>query len=81
VQESALRWVGPRSDRDLECSGCTDADQSSTMLALAWRKCRCFEAVKLGSVAGLFANMEDYVRIASGGARNHRRVDMRREHS
>jgi len=30
---------------------------------------------------GLFANMEDYVRIASGGARNHRRVDMRREHS
>ena len=48
------------------------------MLALAWRKCRCFEAVKLGSVAGLFANMEDYVRIASGSARNHRRVDMRR---
>jgi hypothetical protein len=33
------------------------------------------------SCQALFANMEDYVRIASGGARNHRRVDMRREHS
>jgi hypothetical protein len=35
-----------------------------------WESCRA-----------LFENIEDYVRIASGGARNHRRVDMRREPS
>ncbi|MDB5834487.1 MAG: hypothetical protein JWR14_4317 [Caballeronia sp.] len=52
------------------------------MLALAWRKCRCFGGGQTWESCGaLFANMEDYVWIAPGGAQNHRRVDMRREQS